>query len=188
MKYLTSIELLRRAYKVLSVGKRDLPPIRQLKSLAVILQTVQKEVQTDPNLGDQITTLQSMIGALQEIQNLSRLPLKNQMIKALLQNDFATCKELSKNLERLDTAKFELLCQAKDRSRLIHLIDETKTMTEIPPAMQEILMKGVDTVITRFCDVAYRYYSGNQFEPTEPIIPAMREVVARYYGVHELVT
>ena len=115
------------------------------------------------------------------------LPLKNKMIDALLKNDFVTCKELSKNLSRLDTAKFDLLCQAKDRSRLIHLIDDTKTMTEIPPKMKDILMKGVDTVITRFCDVAYGYYSHTEFEPTPIITDVMREVVARYYGVHNLI-
>lgn len=187
MKYLTSIELLRRVYKQLSVGKRDLPPVSQLKSMEVILRQVQLETLNKVEMTDLEVTLGSLMEALQEIRNLAELPLKDKMIETLIKGDYNACNELSKDLKCLDRAKFDALLNAKDRTRLIRLITETQTITSIPPSMQETLTKGVNTVMGRFCDLAYNYYRTNDFPETPKVIEVMRYVVANYYGVLKFV-
>ena len=187
MKYLTSIELLRRVSKQLSVGKRDLPPVSQLKSMEVILSQVHQETLGVLEMTDVQVTLESLMEALQEIRNLAALPLKDSMIETLIKGDFAACNELSAQLPALDRQKFDALMAVEDRTRLIRLISETQTITSIPPSMQETLMKGVNTVMGRFCSTAFNYYKLNHFEPTDKVIDVMRHVVAVYYGVTEFV-
>lgn len=105
------------------------------------------------------------------------------MIETLIKEDYASCAELSKELKCLDREKFNALLEAHDRTRLIRLITETQTITSIPPSMQETLTKGVNTVMGRFCDLAYAYYRTNDFPTTPKVIEVMRYVVANYYGV-----
>lgn len=109
------------------------------------------------------------------------------MIETLIKGDYDACKELSKDLKCLDRDKFDALLNAKDRTRLIRLITETQTITSIPPSMQETLTKGVNTVMGRFCDLAYNYYRTNDFPETPKVIEVMRYVVANYYGVLKFV-
>lgn len=101
----------------------------------------------------------------------------------MIKGDYDTCAKLSKDLKCLDRSKFDALLAARDRTRLIRLITETQTITSIPPSMQETLMKGVNTVMGRFCDLAYAYYRNNDFPTTPKVIEVMRYVVANYYGV-----
>lgn len=105
------------------------------------------------------------------------------MIETLINEDYEKCVELSKGLPMLDRKQFDALIAVKDRTRLIRLVNETQTITSIPPSMQETLMKGVNTVMNRFCAMAFNYYKLNHFEPTQKIVDVMRHVVATYYGV-----
>lgn len=109
------------------------------------------------------------------------------MIETLINNDFDECAKLSTELKFLDRKKFDELLAVKDRTRLIRLISETQTITSIPPSMQETLTKGVNTVMSRFCDLAFAYYRGNDFPVTDKIVNVMRHVVATYYGVNDFI-
>ena len=181
MKYLTSIELLRRVSKTLQIGKRALPPMSQLKSMKVILSHVLVEVVSDTSLLPVAQFVQSMREAVGQLEEASALNVKTQMTETLINNDFEACKGLSKKLPKLDMKRFNEYYSLKDRSRLINLIDSTVVIDEIPENMQIILQKGVGTVIGHFCDVAYKYYSSHDFDPTPPVVDTMREVVKEFY-------
>lgn len=109
------------------------------------------------------------------------------MIETLIDGNYDLCAELSKDLKCLDHEKFDALLKAKDRTRLIRLITEAQTITSIPPSMQETLTKGVNTVMGRFCDLAFVYYRTHDFPETPKVIEVMRYVVANYYGVQKFV-
>lgn len=115
------------------------------------------------------------------MEEVSALTLKMQMTETLINNDFETCKELAAKLPKLDMQRFNEYYSLKDRTRLINLIDSTVVIDEIPENMQIILQKGVGTVISHFCDTAYKYYSTHDFEPTPAVIETMREVVKEFY-------
>ena len=196
MTYLTSIELLRRVSRQLLTGKRELPPMSQLSSMAEALRYVLAEA-TFLNLDLVQTYVENLLKVVVALQGEAQLRLKTMMIKILVEDlpDYADnedkrwedCTTLSAQLKGLDSTKFSEFVTMRDKTRVIRLISDTQTIKAMTPVMVSQMSSFIDSSIDTLTELAYSYYSKNEFEETPEIIDTMRYVVARKKGLKNYV-
>lgn len=196
MRFLTSIELLRRLSRQLLTEKRELPPVSQLSSMEGALRYVITEA-TLEKMDLVMEYLKNLVKAVQTLQNEAQSQTKQLMIKVLVDNlegfeqedqKWEACKALSTRLVGLDKDKFDDFVSMRDKTRTIRLISNTATIKAMTPTMVEQLSKYLDTCIEAFIDVAYGYYMHADFAETPEIIDTMRYIVARKKGLKGFIT
>lgn len=67
-----------------------------------------------------------------------------------------------------------------DLIQAIGVVQEMKSVKYLSDNMKQTLVEGINTLKTEVSKLAYEYYSSVDFEPTEEVIPLMREVVKSY--------
>lgn len=196
MRFLTSIELLRRLSRQLLTEKRELPPVSQLSSMEGALRYVVTEA-TVEKMDLVLEYLKNLVKAMRTLQNEAQSQTKQLMVKVLVENlegfeeedkKWEACSALSNHLVGLDTEKFNEFVRMRDKTRTIRLINNTATIKAMTPNMVEQLSKYLDVCIEAFIDLAYSYYLHTDFEETPEIIDTMRYIVARKKGSRGFIT
>ena len=196
MRFLTSIELLRRLSRQLLTEKRELPPVSQLSSMEGALRYVVTEA-TVEKMDLVLEYLKNLVKAMRTLQNEAQSQTKQLMVKVLVENlegfeeedkKWEACSALSNRLVGLDTEKFNEFVRMRDKTRTIRLINNTATIKAMTPTMVEQLSKYLDICIEAFIDLAYSYYLHTDFEETPEIIDTMRYIVARKKGLRGFIT
>ena len=71
----------------------------------------------------------------------------------------------------------EIYALFKDLQQSLFTVDISAGTLYITERMKEALVSGVEDLQAEICLLAFEYYKVNDFEPTETIIPIMRQVV-----------
>lgn len=83
---------------------------------------------------------------------------------------------VNKKVENSDNTAF-IRVGLNDLTMSISIAQENKAVRYLTDQMRQALAEGLRSVRTNLCKLAYRYYSDFDFEPTDQVIPLMREVV-----------
>lgn len=67
-----------------------------------------------------------------------------------------------------------------DLLQAIGVVREMTSVKYLSDNMKQTMVDGINTLKLEIARLAYDYYSTNDFEPTEEVIPLMRDVVKTY--------
>lgn len=67
-----------------------------------------------------------------------------------------------------------------DLLQAIGVVQDMTSVKLLSDNMKQTLVDGLNTLKLEVSKLAYEYYSTNDFEPTEEVIPLMRDVVKTY--------
>lgn len=84
--------------------------------------------------------------------------------------------QLNRKLE--DNQDTELRVQLRDTMEAIAEVNNVQGILVLTDAMKQALVSGVTDLLNTLQLLAFDYFKYNDFEPTEEIIPIMRNVVA----------
>lgn len=84
--------------------------------------------------------------------------------------------QLNRKLE--DNQDTELRVQLRDTMEAIAEVNNVQGILVLTDAMKQALVNGVTDLLNTLQLLAFDYFKYNDFEPTEEIIPIMRNVVA----------
>jgi hypothetical protein len=115
-----------------------------------------------------INTMAFLNTALIQIKHNRREPITKSMLKTLL----AVLGKMQSGTS--DTRFVQTLSDTIDA---VQDILSTDGLTLVPDSIKQQLIQNLLTMKTRTAELAYSYYLFCDFEPTEEIIPIMREIV-----------